>query len=245
MSDGKLKILGLIPARGGSKSIPRKNIKDFAGKPLVAWSIETLKFCGAVDRVVVSTEDEEISYIAKKFGAEVPFMRPRGLAEDSTPTLPVLAHAISWLKDNEGYWPDYVVLLEPTSPGKRPAHVRGVVEMLTSTGSDSVISVSEVPGVLSPYWQFNLSLEGRVELFTGGSMRDVIRRRQDLPTTYYRNSSIYAFRPELLFAPDQSFYGDDVRAYVIDSKYAFDIDTPEDWEFAEWQFKKILEEEKI
>lgn len=237
-------VLGIIPARGGSKSIPRKNIKLFAGKPLIAWAIETLRQSGAVGRVIVSTDDEEIAQVAKKHGAQVPFMRPAELAGDTTPTLPVLQHALQWLKENEGYWPDYVVLLEPTSPSKRPFHVREVMETLIKTGADSTISVSEVPGVLNPYWQLKLDEKGRVELFTGGSMKDVIRRRQDLPKTYYRNSSIYAFRPELLFTDDPSFYGEDVRAYITDSKYAFDIDTPEDWEFAERQFKKILEEEK-
>lgn len=237
-------ILGVIPARGGSKSIPRKNIRPFAGKPLIAWAIETLKQSGVVGRVIVSTDDEEIAKIAEEYGAGVPIMRPAELAQDMTPTLPVLQHALQWLKENEEYWPDYVVLLEPTSPSKRPFHVREVVEMLIKTDADSTISVSEVPGVLNPYWQLKLGENGRAELFTGGSMKNVIRRRQDLPKTYYRNSSIYAFKTELLFANDPSFYGEDVRAYVTDSKYAFDIDTPEDWEFAERQFKKILEEEK-
>lgn len=237
-------VLGIIPARGGSKSIPRKNIKLFVGKPLIAWAIDTLRQSGVIGRVIVSTDDEGIAQVAKEYGAQAPFMRPAELAQDTTPTLPVLQHALQWLKENEGYWPDYVVLLEPTSPSKRPFHVREVVEMLINTGADSTISVSEVPGVLNPHWQLKLGEGGRVELFTGGSMKNVIRRRQDLPKTYYRNSSIYAFKPELLFADDPSFYGEDVRAYVTDSKYAFDIDTPEDWEFAERQFKKILEEEK-
>ena|SRR3989344_1510799 len=243
MGNMNKKIVGIIPARGGSKSIPRKNIKLFAGKPLIAWAIATLKESGVCDRVIVSTDDAEIADVARRFGAEVPFMRPAELAEDTTPTLPVLQHAIRWLKEHEGYEPDYVVLLEPTSAAKRPFHIRGVVEMIQATGADSVFSVAEVPGVLSPYWQLNVDAEGRVSLFTGGSIKKVIRRRQDLPKTYFRNSSIYAFRPELLFTDDPSLYGDDARAYATDSKYALDIDTPEDWEVAERQFKKILEEE--
>ncbi len=240
----KKEILGIIPARGGSKSIPRKNIKLFLGKPLLAWAISALKESGVVSRIIVSTDDDEIASVAREYGAEVPFMRPRELAEDNTPTLPVLVHALSWLKDNEGYSPDYVVLLEPTSPSKRSFHIKGVVDMLLKTNAYSVISVAEVPGVFSPHWQIRVEDEGRVELFLGGSIKNVIRRRQDLPKTYYRNSSIYAFKPELLFSDDPSFYGEDVRAYITDSKYAFDIDTPEDWEFAERQFEKILREEK-
>ncbi len=237
------KILGIIPARGGSQSIPRKNIKQFVGKPLIAWAIESLIKSGVVDRVVVSTDDEEIANVAKKEGAQVPFLRPRELAQDTTPTLPVLQHCVRWLKDHENYFPDYVVLLEPTSGGKRPFHIQGVVDLLLKTGADSVFSVAEVPGVLSPHWQLKLDSENRIELFTGGSMKNVIHRRQDLPKTYYRNSSVYAFKPEVLFSDEPSLYGNDVRAFITDQKYAFDIDTPEDWEFAERQFKRVLEEE--
>lgn len=241
---GQKKILGIIPARGGSKSIPRKNIKPFAGKPLIGWAIETLKKSGVVDRVIVSTDDEEIASVAREYGAEVPFVRPADLAEDTTPTLPVLQHAVQWLKDNENYWPDFVLLLEPTSPSKRPFHIKGAVKLLFDSGADSVVSVSEVPGVLNPHWQFKMAEDGRVGLFTGEQTKHIIRRRQDLPKTYYRNSAIYIFKPEVLFAPEPSLYGEDVRGYVTDTKYAFDIDVPEDWEYAENKFKKILEEEQ-
>ena len=238
-------ILGIIPARGGSKSIPRKNIKLFAGKPLIAWAIETLRESGVISRIVVSTDDEEIAEVARRYGAEVPFMRPAELAEDSTPTLPVLQHAVKWLKDNEGYEPDYVLLLEPTSAGKRPFHVKGVLETLLKGGADAAISVAEVPGVFSPHWQIKVADDGRAVLFTGEPFKKVIRRRQDLPKTYYRNSSVYAFKPKLLFSDEPSLYGEDVRACVTDSKFAFDLDTLEDWEIAERMFKKILEEESL
>lgn len=236
-------VLGIVTARGGSKSIPRKNIKLFAGKPLIAWAIESLKKSGAVDRVIVTTDDEEIASIAKEYGGEIPFMRPAELALDTTPSLPVLQHAVQWLKDNERYEPDYVVLLEPTSPSKRPFHIRDCVSRIIETGADSVISVAEVPGTLNPHWQIKLTDGDRVELFTGGTMKNVIRRRQDLPKTYFRNSSVYVFKPEFLFTDDPSLYGNDVRAYITESKYAIDIDTPEEWVIAEAMFKRILEEE--
>lgn len=237
-------VLGIITARGGSKSVPRKNIKTFVGKPLIAWAVDALAKSGVMDRVVVSTDDEEIAAITTQHGAEVPFLRPPELAADHTPTLPVLQHAVSWLRDHEGYWPQCVVLLEPTAVGKRPFHIKGVVDMFFEKGVDAVISVSEVPSVVNPHWQLIVDPNGRVEIFTGGSMKEVIRRRQDLPKTYYRNSSIYAFKPELLFSESPSFYGEDVRAYTIAGKYAFDLDTPEDWIAAEARFKKILEEER-
>lgn len=235
--------MGLITARGGSKSIPRKNIKLFLGRSLIAFSIETLKKSGVCDRVVVSTDDQEIADIAKTYGAEVPFLRPAELAQDDTPTLPVFRHAVAWLKEHEGYEPDVVVLLEPTSVGKRPFHVQGVVDMLLRTGADSVLTVAEVPSDWNPYWQLTLDADGRVAIFTGGPMKRVIRRRQDLPKTYSCDSAVIAFKPELLFADEPSFYGDDVRAYITEQKYALDLDAPEDWEAAEQRVKKILDEE--
>lgn len=242
MNNGK-KILGIIPARGGSKSIPRKNIKPFCGKPLIAWSIQTLKESGVCDRVIVSTDDQEIADTAARFGAEIPFIRPAELAEDTTPTLPVLQHAVSWLKEHEGYNPDYVLLLEPPSVSKRSFHVRETAALLLKTGADSVISVAEVPGVFSPYWQLRLGTENKIELFTGGTIKNVIRRRQDLPKSYYRNSAIYVFKTTCLFLPEPNLYGEDARGYPTDAKYALDIDTPEDWVVAEMLFQKILNEE--
>lgn len=244
ISSDKFDVLGIVPARGGSKSIPRKNIKQFLGKPLIAWAIEALKESGIVSRIVVSTDDEEIASVARKYGAEIPFMRPRELAEDNTPTLPVLVHAVTWLKENEGYAPDFVVLFEPTSAAKRPRHVREVVEKLVATGADSVISVAEVPGVLNPLWQVTMDTDDRLSIFTGGPLKNFIPRRQSLPRTYYRNSSIYAFKPLLLLSSEPNIYGDDSRACVVDKKFAFDIDEPSDWEAAEEKFKKILEEER-
>lgn len=244
-SQEEKKILGIITARGGSKSIPLKNIKPFLGKSLVGWAVDAMKMSGAVTRLIVSTEDEEIARVARHHGAEVPFLRPMELARDHTPTLPVLTHAVSWLKEKERYSPDCVVLLEPTSIGKRPHHLRGVVETFFKTGADSVVSVSEVPATLNPHWQLKVDNEGRIDLFTGGSIKSVIRRRQDLPKVYFRSSSIYAFKPELLFCEDPSFYGEDVRAFIVEPKYALDLDTPEDWIAAEVRFGKILEEEKF
>jgi len=238
------KVVGIIPARGRSKSIPRKNMKPFLGRPLIAWAIETLKKSGVCERVIVSTDDQEIADVAKKYGAETPFMRPKELAEDTTPMLSVLQHAVSWLKDNEGASPDYVILLEPTSVGKRPFHVRGTFDLLIKTGADSVFTVSELTADYNPYWQLVLDADGRVSLFTGGPMKNVIRRRQDLPVkTYFWASEVYAFKPDLLFSKEPSFYGDDARALVTGPEYAIDLDTPEDWETAERKIKELLDKE--
>ena len=232
-------VLGIIPARGGSKSIPGKNIKSFVGRPLIAWVIGALRESKICDRVIVSTDDEAIAEVAKKYGAEVPFMRPAELAQDDTPTLPVLRHAVLWLKEHEGYEPSVMVLAQATSPGVEPKHFQEGMEMFLETGADSVVSVVPVPAQYNPHWQFFADAEGRMTLATGERTENVIGRRQDLPRSFIRNSAFYIFKPELLFGPDPSFYGDDVRGYVMDEKHSSDIDTPEDWVRAEQAFEEL------
>lgn len=234
------KILGVIPARGGSKSIPRKNIKPFCGKPLIAWKIEAARASGVFERIVVSTDDKEIAEIARQYGAEVPFTRPAEFAEDATPTLSVLQHALTWLRDKENYQPDAVVLLEPTTPAVQPFHIREMIEILVKTGADSVVSVVEVPTAYNPHWQFTMAEDARLSLFAGTSIKKIIRRRQDLPKTYHRNSALYVFKPGLIFADEPSFYGEDVRGYVMDREYSSDIDTLEDWAEAEENMYTLL-----
>src|SRR3989344_1993183 len=120
-------ILGIITARGGSKGIPRKNIKDLCGKPLIAYTIEAAKDSGVFSRLIISTDDQEIADVAKQYGAELPFMRPAELAQDATPHVPVLQHAVSWLRDNEHFFPDYVMILQPTSPMRQDFHIKEAV----------------------------------------------------------------------------------------------------------------------
>ena len=234
------KILGIIPARGGSKSIPRKNIKLFAGKPLINWSIEIGLQSGILDRLIVSTDDQEIAEMSKNAGAEIPFMRPKELAEDATPTLLVLQHVVTALKETEGYESEYILLMEATSPCRQSFHIQEAVKILEETGADSVVSLGEVPKHFSPLWQFNIDTEKKIEPFMGGSIVNVICRRQDLPATYFRNGAFYLFKTELLFAPEPSLYGNDVRGYVLDSKYSVDIDTQEDWVHAERVFASLI-----
>lgn len=235
------RVLGLIPARGGSKSIPRKNIKIFCGKPLIAWKIEAALKSGVIDRLVVSTDDQEISEVARRFGAEVPFLRPAELAEDATPTLPVVQHALSWLREKEDYNPDIAMLLEPTSPSVQPFHLREAIDLFVKTGADSVVSMVEVPAEYHPYWQFTIDKQDRLALFTGDSIRQTVSRRQDLPKTYHRNGVLYVFKPGLVFDPRPSIYGDDAHAYRMDPQYSSDINNPEDWVEAENKMRTILD----
>lgn len=234
------KILGIIPARGGSKSIPQKNIKMFVGKPLIQWTIETGLQSGILDRLVVSTDDEEIAVVSRNAGAETPFMRPKELSEDTTPTLPVLLHTVETLRIQEGYEPEYILLMEATSPCRQPFHLQEAVALLEQTGADSVVALGEVPRHFSPFWQFTMGEADRIELFTGGSITDIVKRRQDLVTTYFRNGAFYLFKTELLFASEPSLYGADVRGYILEPKYSVDIDTPQDWDHAERAFTLLM-----
>ena len=235
------KVLGIIPARGGSKTIPRKNVRDFHGQPLLTWSVNAGLDSNVLDRLILTTDDEEIADVGRQSGAEVPFMRPAELAADNSPSVPVFQHAISWLREHDNYYPDYVVLLEPTSPGRRPFHIKEAVELLIATGADSVASMAEIPSIFNPYWQFVVKDEGVLELFTGGSIKQIIRRRQDLPKTYTRNGVVYTHKTDLLFEDEPSIYGEDLRAYITEPKYSLDIDTAEDWIVAEELFHRVLE----
>lgn len=228
------RVLGVVTARGGSKGIPGKNIKPLAGKPLIVYTVEAAKESGVFDRLILSTDDEKIAAVSREYGCEVPFMRPAELARDDTPHLPVVQHAVRWLEENEDYRPDYVMILQPTSPLRQPRHIREAVQLLGKTGADSVVSVSAVPGHHNPHWQLVVGHEGYLKIFTGESLDQIVRRRQDLPLTYTRNGAIYLFRAGLLFKPQTpSFYGNQVAAYVMDDRYSVNIDSPADWEKAE------------
>ena len=231
----KHKILGIVTARGGSKGVPGKNIKNLAGKPLIAYTIESAKKSGVFDRIILSTDDPKIAEVAKQYGCEIPFMRPAELAADATQHLPVLRHAVQWLKENEGYYADYSMSLHPTSPLRQPEHIKEAAEIITSTGADSVLGVSPVPGHYTPYRSMTKDAEDRLVLINGQPVRKRIMRRQDLPESYASNGMIYLFKTDNLFKyqEDAGMLGDDVRALVVDPKYNVDIDTPADWEIAE------------
>lgn len=234
------KILGVITARGGSKGIPGKNIKPLLGKPLIAYTIEAAKNSGALDRLILSTDDPAIAEIAKKYGCEVPFLRPKELAEDKTAHLPVMQHAVQWLADNETYRPDYAMILQPTSPLRQPFHIKEAVELILKTGADSVLSVSEIPENLSPHKAMVADKNGFLQLFNGDPVRKRTARRQDLPQAYWSIGSIYLFKTNLIFdSVEPNFYGEKVLPYVVDKKYVVDINIPEDWEEAEKALKNL------
>lgn len=223
-------ILALIPARGGSKGIPRKNIRLFAGYPLIAWSIAAAKHSSLVTRVIVSTDDEEIAAVARVWGAETPFLRPDALAQDKTTDLPVFEHALKWLEDVEGYRPEVVVQLRPTSPIRPQTMVDDAIRILLDhMDADCVRGV--VPAAQNPFkmWRFNgegkplaqlLEVEGIDEPYNAP--------RQILPPVYWQTGHIDAIRVSTI-VNKKSLTGNIIYPLTIDPKYTVDIDTLPDW----------------
>lgn len=238
------KILGIITARGGSKSVPRKNIKPLLGKPLIFYTIDAAKKSGVFDRLILSTDDKEIADVAKEYGCEIPFMRPKELAEDSTQHMPVVQHAVTWLKENEGYEPEYVMILQPTSPLRQSFHIQEAVSLMEQTGADSVLSVAQIPEQYSIHKAMVKNENGFLTLYGGEPVWKRTARRQELAPSYWSIGSIYLFKTELLFDADHpNFYGEKVAPYIVDKKYLVDINEPEDWIYAEEAMKRLLSNE--
>ena len=223
-------ILALIPARGGSKGILRKNIRLFAGYPLIAWSIAAAKQSKLVTRIVVSTDDEEIAAVAREWGAETPFLRPIELAQDKTTDLPVFEHALKWLEDVEGYRPDLIVQLRPTSPIRPRTMVDDAIRILLEhEDADCVRGV--VPAGQNPFkmWRFNgegkplnplLKVDGIDEPYNAP--------RQILPPVYWQTGHMDAIR-DTTITQKKSLTGDVIYPLLIDPRYTVDIDTLTDW----------------
>lgn len=213
-----MRVLGLIPARGGSKGLRRKNVLSIAGKPLIAWTIEAALAAGSIDRVVVTTDDAEIAEVAAAHGAEVPFRRPAELARDETPGIEPVLHAIEVLP---GY--EMVVLLQPTSPLRMAHDIEGAVAMAGSGAM--VVSVTEAPHA---GWIFPMAPDGRL----GIGPNQPAARRQDMPKQYMLNGAIYVARCDALCA-SRRFLDDGTLGYVMPVERSVDIDGPSDWRLAE------------
>lgn len=226
-----LEVLGLIPARGGSKGIPRKNLHPLAGRPLLAYTIEAVQQSCCLNRCILSTDDLEIAEYGRNHGIEVPFLRPVALAQDTTPVLLVIFHVLEWLLAKEKYVPDIVALLQPTSPLRKACHIDQAVQRLIESKSDSVVSVSEVPGQYNPHWQFCLE-QGWLRVFTGEPFTLLVPRRQALPKTYTRNGAVYVFWHRTLRELG-SIYGERVLGYIMEPEYSANIDSLRDIALAE------------
>lgn len=233
------RVVAIIPARGGSKGIPKKNILPVNGHPLIVHSIEAALCSSLIDRVVVSTDSEEIRDIAVAAGAEVPFLRPADLSGDLVLDLPVFEHALEFLRDAEGYIPDVVVHLRPTAPYRRPEWIDDAIRLLQSDPeADSVRSVSEPEK--HPYRMFTIDEDGYLNpIMKHQHPLPYLLRRQDLPKVYFYNCVIDVTTPRTIFEK-HSMTGDKILPYIINPDDVVDIDTRRDLKLAELFFKGEL-----
>ena len=228
-----MEILALIPARGGSKSIPHKNIRPLAGHPLIAYSIAAGLQSQHVTRTIVSTDDEEIAGVARQYGAEAPFLRPAEYALDNTTDFPVFTHALSWLKEHEGYQPEILVQLRPTSPIRPPEMVDAAIQLLLDhPEADSVRGL--VLSGQNPFKMWRVDEDGRMRplLNVPGIAEPFNSPRQALPQTYWQTGHIDAIRARTILEKN-SLSGETILPLHIDSRYTIDIDTLKDWTRAE------------
>ena len=234
------KILCLIPARGGSKGIPRKNICELVGKPLIAYTIECARRSGLIQRTVVSTEDDEIAEVSRRYGAEVPFKRPIELAQDLTPDLPVFRHALRWLEENEHYIADLVVHLRPTGPIRRAGTVDSAIRlMLQHPEADSLRSVTHPSE--TPYKMWRIGPEGFLEslLEVEGLQEPYNMPRQMLPEIFWQNGYIDIIRPRVILERGL-MSGKKILPFLIDEEYV-DIDDEENFRKAERVIESLKE----
>ena len=224
-----MEVVGVIPARGGSKAVPRKNLALLAGRPLIAYTVDAASASTLLTRVVVSTDDQEIAATARQLGADVPFLRPSHLASDETPMLDVLADLVASFERRESYRPDILVLLQPTSPFRRAEHIDAAVELLTSSGADSVVTVAPVPHQFGPASLMQLDGD-RLLPYTAGPAP---LRRQDKPRLFARNGpAVVAVRTHVV-TEQRTLYGTDTRGLIMTRQDSIDIDEPFDLALSE------------
>lgn len=221
------RVLGLVPARGGSKGVPRKNVRLLWGRPLLVHTLEAARGAGCLDRLVVSTDDQAIAQVAEGAGVPVPWLRSRELAEDRSNVVDAALEALDKLEGSEGYRPEAVCLLQPTSPFRTVQTIRRAVDLFASSGGESVVSVS--PARDHPYWCKRVNADGTLSDFVAGA--DVPVSRQELPPVFRVNGAVYVATVDTLRSA-RSFHSRRTRALVIDEREALDIDTPLDWEIA-------------
>lgn len=233
MYDGK-SVLGLIPARGGSKGLPGKNIRNLMGKPLIAWTIEEAIVSSVLDRIIVTTDDMEIAEISKRFGAEVPFMRPAEFATDTARGIDVVFHALEWLAKHNFLY-DLVVLLQPTSPLRKAEDIVRSLELFQSKKAGAVVSVCECEH--SPLWTNTIGEDLSMRDFLNSSIHG--KNRQEIPDYYRLNGAVYVADWNYL-ERNEGFFGDKTYALVMPKERSVDIDTELDFNFAEFLLEHTL-----
>ncbi len=222
-------ILAIIPARGGSKGIPRKNIIPLAGKPLIAWTIEEARKSKYIDRLILSSDNPEIMAVARKWGCEVPFRRPAALSTDSSPSIDAILHAIEMI--GEDY--DYMVLLQTTSPMRSCKDIDGAIEKCISSGADTCVSVTEPKK--SPFWTYRTDAKGRLVPLIRTRLAS---RRQDLPQAYCLNGAIYVAKIKRLLK-SKTLIGKNTVPFVMGETNSIDIDSRFELDIADFIIRKF------
>ena len=229
-----MRILAIIPARSGSKGVPGKNIKLLGGKPLIHYTIASAIKASLLNDIIVSTDTREIANVAAQAGVEVPFLRPQDLASDTSSSVDVVIHVVNELAA-KGKNYDAICLLQPTTPFRQNGFIDKAIEKFKKANTDSLVSVLPVPDEFNPHWIFEVNESGTLSIATGE--KEIIRRRQDLPKTFYRDGSIYLTLTKTLLN-QHSLYGDSISYIQNDPKWHVNIDNPSDWLLAE---KKLME----
>lgn len=225
-------MLAIIPARGGSKGLPGKNIKELRGKPLLAYTVEAALAAEGVSQVIISTDNDKIAEIATEHGAECPFMRPAELASDTAKSIDTYLYTVGKMEEIKGQSIPNFMILQPTSPLRNQQHIEEAIQLFHSKKADSVVSYVEEAHPIN--WHRYLDQEGRFEnVFTEHSLLN----RQEYRKTYYPNGAIYIFKHELV--KKGKYYSEKSFAYIMDKKYSVDIDTQEDFDYAEHLLQKL------
>jgi N-acylneuraminate cytidylyltransferase len=233
-----MEILGIVPARGGSKGIPGKNIRCLKDQPLIGYSFEAAANSKYLSRTVLTTDSEAIAKVGHDYGVEVPFMRPAQFSDDNASANDYITHCLEYLLTTEGYEPDLVVLLQPTCPFRNSEDIDACIELLFDSDADSVVSVTELPTKYHPNWQFTVSDEGLLRPFGESGWESIATARQQLKPTYTRNGAVYAF-PYELYQSTKRIYGNKVKAYIMPAERSVNIDDMEDWQAAEQYLSNV------
>jgi CMP-N,N'-diacetyllegionaminic acid synthase len=234
-------VLGLITARGGSKGIARKNLAPVGGKPMIAWSIEAARAARGVDRVVVSTDDTEIAEVSRRYGAEVPFVRPADLAQDDSSHLDVILHCVDWLAAEEKCQFEYVMLLQPTSPLRTAEDIDAAAKLAVEENAESVISVCETHH--HPYLTTRIADDGTLTDFMSGTPEPGTSsiRRQDMPVAYFINGAIYLVRNDVLLE-QRTLLPARTLPYLMPQERSWQVDEPADLRLVDWVLRDRVEE---
>lgn len=222
-----MRILGIIPARGGSKGVPGKNIKLLGGLPLIVYTSNAANDSKYLNKTIISTDDLTIAEVAKQFQMEVPFIRPSSLATDTASSIEVVQHVVTYL-ESQGEYYDAICLLQPTSPFRKKGLIDKAIEKFINEAADALVSVLPVPHEFNPHWVFEPNNNGFIHLATGEP--EIIKRRQDLPPAYFRDGSIYITKTNVI--KDGSFYGTKLSYIENDADFYVNIDTLKDWDKA-------------